>query len=519
VQFKAQYVAKVEVTSIVYNELQPFDHNTPQQSTGTAFLMQSPLFSDPSHLIFITAYHVIANPTGERNDIRILISGFDKPPAGRVIGICPHMDIALVEVELTPEQRAEFSEESGLPQGNSDAVTQLDKVLLVGCARGSSVQTTSGIISGRFCEADHPFSHHRNLLQCDAVGFEGNSGGPLISYADHKVQGVLIAARKKGDIATNSAMLVVPINEAMYVFNQMMSKWRASSQIAELVVPIVDIVTCRSHRTIEDLDEVDLLQSGDHDICYISYAGWLSNFKGAVLHSISYYDVVSGMDGNKYHFRDIRVDPQGDVHLPHIWPSRLPWQTVLGRVSFSDKIMLSVTHSGGSGMRTMDIGKDGLMCMNKCRVRFPELKVDAPSYIVVGGILMTHVSINHVLSDPKRFSRYVQLFQDPATRKQSVVAVSHIFGNSCIIRTRLIHVGDTIRTINRKEIVTLDDIKNALQVSKSVVVVELDNRRVIACPYMDALASDKFAYSITRGAESVFPLIQIQNRKAKEERE
>jgi len=121
---------------------------------------------DPSGVV-LTNYHVI------RDSDAIRISLHDGRAAfGRIIGIDPDTDLAVLKIEL--EQLPSIA------LGDSDALKVGDIVLAIGNALGIGQTVTQGIVSatGRNRIGINTFE---NFIQTDAAINFGNSGGALIN--------------------------------------------------------------------------------------------------------------------------------------------------------------------------------------------------------------------------------------------------------------------------------------------------------------------------------------------------
>ncbi len=152
---------------------------------GTAFLI--------SPTILLTARHVVENnkvgdevelffeQSKSKLNVKAIIeyispSGF-QPINGQVPMDYFLTDVAVLEV-------SEITEIEPLQLGESDAVNNLDEVILIGYPNGDYSISKGNINSDKF--------QGFNLFKLDATSNPGNSGGPCILKNDNTVIGILV---------------------------------------------------------------------------------------------------------------------------------------------------------------------------------------------------------------------------------------------------------------------------------------------------------------------------------------
>lgn len=152
---------------------------------GTAFLI--------SPTILLTARHVVENNklgddvelTFEQSKSKLSVRGKIKyifpsnvqPINGQVPMEYFLTDVAVIEVQ-------EISDIEPLMLGESDAVKNLDEVILIGYPSGDYSITKGNINNDKF--------QGLNLFKLDAASNPGNSGGPCILKEDNSVIGILV---------------------------------------------------------------------------------------------------------------------------------------------------------------------------------------------------------------------------------------------------------------------------------------------------------------------------------------
>src|SRR4051812_29602937 len=176
-----------------------------QQGLGSGFIIDA-------KGIILTNNHVVAGA----DEVHVVTSDGRTLPAV-VVGSDPGTDVAVVRLTKPP---------SGLrvaKLGNSDRLRVGDYVLAIGNPLGLGQTVTMGIISAKNRTLDGQLVDYADFLQTDAAINQGNSGGPLFSFA--------------GDvIGINSAILnparamnvgfAIPINLAKNIAEQLIKTGR-----------------------------------------------------------------------------------------------------------------------------------------------------------------------------------------------------------------------------------------------------------------------------------------------------
>jgi S1-C subfamily serine protease len=156
-----------------------------QSGVGTAFLI--------SPTILLTARHVVeSNRIGDevqlifeqsksKMNIKAKIKFIAPSSVQSINGQVP-LDYFLTDVAVL--EVAEITEIEPLILGESDAVSNLDEVILIGYPSGDYSISKGNINSDKF--------QGLNLFKLDATSNPGNSGGPCILKDDNTVIGILV---------------------------------------------------------------------------------------------------------------------------------------------------------------------------------------------------------------------------------------------------------------------------------------------------------------------------------------
>lgn len=177
---------------------------------GTAFLIT------PTTLL--TARHVVENNrVGDQVDlifehsknqlqvkatIKYIAPTSVRPVAGTVPAEYFLSDVAVLEV-------SEITDIEPLVLGESDAVQNLDEVILIGYPNGDYSITKGNINSDKY--------QGFNLFKLDATSNPGNSGGPCILKDDNTAIGILVGSSATAQQGENIA---VKINDVKRILNE-----------------------------------------------------------------------------------------------------------------------------------------------------------------------------------------------------------------------------------------------------------------------------------------------------------
>ena len=175
---------------------------------GTAFLI--------SPTILLTARHVVEkNKVGDQVDlffehsknqlhVKAIIKYIAPSTVHSVAGTVPVeyflSDVAVLEV-------TEISDIEPLVLGESDAVQNLDEVILIGYPNGDYSITKGNINSDKY--------QGLNLFKLDASANPGNSGGPCILKDDNAVIGILVGGSSTGQQGENVALKIADVKKIL----------------------------------------------------------------------------------------------------------------------------------------------------------------------------------------------------------------------------------------------------------------------------------------------------------------
>ena len=177
---------------------------------GTAFLINS--------TTLLTARHVVENnKVGDQVDlifehsknqlqVKATIKYIAPSSVRSIAGTVPAdyflSDMAVLEV-------SEISDIEPLVLGESDAVQNLDEVILIGYPNGDYSITKGNINSDKY--------QGLNLFKLDATSNLGNSGGPCILKDDNTVIGILVGSSATAQQGENIAL---KINDVKRILNE-----------------------------------------------------------------------------------------------------------------------------------------------------------------------------------------------------------------------------------------------------------------------------------------------------------
>jgi serine protease Do len=166
---------------------------------------------DPKGYI-ITNHHVVDGAT----TIKVKLHGDAAEYKAKLIGFDKETDLAVIKIDAG--RPLPF-----VPVGNSEAVQVGDWAIAIGSPFGLEASVTVGIISAQGRDVASQF---QKFIQTDAAINPGNSGGPLLNIKG-EVIGVntAIATRSGGNQGIGFAL---PVNMAVNVYNQIIKYGRVT---------------------------------------------------------------------------------------------------------------------------------------------------------------------------------------------------------------------------------------------------------------------------------------------------
>lgn len=171
----------------------------------------------------ITNWHCVVDESTNKEFARIDVTLYNGTvyEYAEVIGYDSSTDLAVIKVDATDLQPAEFGDSDQLKMGN--------KVVALGNSGGLGWSTTQGIVSGLARDVYEDTGYAIKCLQIDAAINPGNSGGPLFNAAGQV-------------IAVNSAKIVadgyegigfsIPINEAKAIIDDILANGYVTGRVS-----------------------------------------------------------------------------------------------------------------------------------------------------------------------------------------------------------------------------------------------------------------------------------------------
>jgi S1-C subfamily serine protease len=166
--FRESQAAVVFITT-TEQQIDFYSRTVSEQPTGSG---SGFVWDDKGHIV--TNYHVV-QPVVESRSAEITVTLRDKNITGKVVGVAPELDIAVIQID------ADKAQLRPLPVGASADLEVGQKVFAIGNPFGLDHTLTTGIVSalGRTITSvlNTPI---QDVIQTDAAINPGNSGGPLL---------------------------------------------------------------------------------------------------------------------------------------------------------------------------------------------------------------------------------------------------------------------------------------------------------------------------------------------------
>ncbi|MEM3570460.1 MAG: trypsin-like peptidase domain-containing protein [Candidatus Bathyarchaeia archaeon] len=250
-------VVNVSTVRIVHDA---FFHAIPLKGVGSGFIFDSKGY-------ILTNYHVVED--AEKVQVS-LIDG--KLLAGKIIGVDPSMDIAIIKVSNGDLKEVELGDSNSLKVGQF--------VIAIGNPFGliGGPSVTFGVISSLNRRIKTKQGIIENLIQTDAAVNPGNSGGPLIDL-NGKVIGITTAIIP----FAQGIGFAIPINSIKQVLNDLIN-------YGKVIRPWLGIVGITMNKGLADYFNL-LVDKG------VLIAKVIEG-SPAYKHNLRVGDIIQSIDGN-----------------------------------------------------------------------------------------------------------------------------------------------------------------------------------------------------------------------------
>lgn len=432
-------VVKLHAETINHNPFVPFEKDSVNRSTGTAFFISDTRLLTCHHCVEDAVTVSISSPPEDKNTYRV-----------RVVAVFPFLDLALLECTDFPHPHDPLALDTNV-------VEVLESVVTVGFPLDmESLKYTTGVVSGTKDE----------LIQIDAPINPGNSGGPLLRNG--KVIGI------NSQKLSNAELIgfAVPIR-AFSIWDDFIKNVTTKTH---LVVYPFDLYIRTSNL---NPDAVAMLKDR---------RGFPANTGILITHSheelLKTGDIIFG-------FNHKPVDNFGMVI--NRFGNKISLFKALLFVSWGDTVTLDVFRKD----RTIRVPMIFSAVKDK-RIRFPHCPFEKVSYLVLGGIVFMELNLSHLdLSYSKiGMDEKVRLLNSITDFPfERIVFISSILIGSPITMLENIRVGSIVKAVNGKAIRTLNDLDQALRLHTDYLQMQTMDAYFIY-PYSKLLVIDELLHNM-----------------------
>jgi len=423
-------VIQVFAHSAEFDWITPYKTPKAKTAAGTGFFI-----SDDGYLL--TNFHVI----NAARSVRVVIPclGCESFEA-TLIGVCPRADIALLRIQ---EKGIEaIKKQLGcipyLHLGNSDEVTQRDSVFVVGYPLGFRyLKVTSGIIGGR------EYLGGMSYLHVTAALNQGNSGGPAINAV-----GEVIGVNAAGINQAQNMGYMIPINDIKILLADL----HTTKLLRKPILGILSNSTTNEHaRSLNNP-----IPAG----CLINYVYPESLAEQA---GFKIGDMIYEVNGHI-------VDRFGDIAVSHD-SEKICLEEFLGHQPLHSTISFIVYRYGER--LSFSVIWEGDKPLYSSRTIYPFFEDEfGLDYEVIGGMVVMQWRRNHRDYFMKTYGTHAledaalqQIIFNPLyAMKKALVIVKKLDG-SLVDRTNCFTDSFLLKTVNGKEVETLEDFRAALLLS------------------------------------------------------
>lgn len=473
-------ICQIQKVHQPFDWMQPPNRNqTSSSRTGTGFLLANVALPPEAGLTCIlTAYHVISR--GANLTVSFRAHSSESYPA-ELIGGNVDMDVAVIAI-ATDNVKSTLKP---LTAGKSDRLKKEQGVSAYGFALGKpDLQTVKGSLSSR---KDSP-----SRLQTDASVNPGNSGGPLFSDTDNRVIGLV----HSGERNANGISYAAPIDEIVITCGKILETWsglatkrpvhirtphlgfsftkldetlakhkRCTGAIVTAVHPAV-LYPQNLESALANLRKNGKLAHWEAPLAAAyskvsspppvhNFAFWTKLLHAFTAHSVKEIsakeftsvhealrndcirvgDVLTGVDWDSGGVDAIDIQCTSD--FSDIWADRIAFSSQLDRLQVGHSVLLQYRRDGEDRQVKHTLYKP----LNAFRMCHPD--ADSVEYMVIGGVFVMTLTLNHVLALQR--DDLLSLVNRPDSHHESLLIVTHILTCSPFSRTdgRLV-VGDVL---------------------------------------------------------------------------
>jgi S1-C subfamily serine protease len=417
---KENSVVQVLSTQAIYNWLLPINQPMYRQSSGSGFF-----FTYEGNLKILTNNHVIRNA----QYVSIRVPSLPGSYKVNVVKIAPDRDIALLDLQtgelnkIINGLKKMDKEITPLKFGDSDKVKKLQNVLTVGYPLGQkNLKTTKGVISG------YESIQSKSFIQIDAPINPGNSGGPSLDG-----EGKVIGINTLGIPTAESVGYIIPINEVNIVLGNFKKK---------NIVRRFTLGAILQPTTQELLIYKKQKEDFEHGIIITKI------FEKSILNNLKLEvgDIIYKLDGKK-------INSGGEVISK---TKRTPIFEFFDKFKIGTELEMVVYRNGQKLKKTLKINGVDL----PIRMIYPLFEKPETKYLICCGMILMNLKLNHLnsfIQFYKKIPFHLVKYQKFENIGKPVVIVVYVYPNSKALKTNVLQPGTLIRSVNKKNISTLED--------------------------------------------------------------
>lgn len=428
-------VVQVRTCNLHFDWIHPYRAAAQSYASGTAFFI-----NEEGHLI--TNAHVIRDSCFTQ----IAIPGCGKEFfTVDVLGMSPDLDVALLKIQDKDKEKV-MNVLDNIPfllLGDSDKIGLSEKITVLGYPLAcNTVRCTDG------CFAGLEYSNMHSLLHITANINPGNSGGPAIDN-NGNVIGIVVSKR----VGTELIGYAIPINNAKSIINLLQHTQLYNVPRLYIKGNYVSDELCES---LDNPKTGGLFISQISEFSLLYKAGIRS---GDMLHALIHGETA------------YMIDRYGEVEVS--WSNDpVPLFAIYHRLPHNEPIKYIAYRNGKRISGEIIIKHQQLPTIKE---RFPIF--EEIDYEVFGGLVMMELTTNHIpyFYSKKNAASHPWIFE--CTDLNSMgnrIIITDILGGSPAFDARILSPGSIIKKINGVEVFTLDDVRNAIKLSKGQKFVTVE---------------------------------------------
>lgn len=506
-------VLQLIVTGAIHKLARPYQSMGDFRSRGTGFLIDARrgLVMTNNHVTDSAVSIVGRVPKVGKFDIRM-----------RLVSMCHAKDLSLCQIyaedlELMQKKIGVPLEKLDMPFGDSLLVKETDPVLAIGYPLGeSSIKLTVGTVSGFFPNVDGDDDEETpedspSYIQQQAPINPGNSGGPLLN-----IKGEVIGINAAGALFAQNVGYAIPSRTAQGILEQLLAPiaGEKSAPLLGKMSPLIPTGGKDGFPVIVQTPRIalDWNESSEDLLKYLKVPSNVSGIyvskvnPDSCLDTLKEGDLISTIDvdislpcnlpgspdkcikgrlvGTIDDFGDVSID--SEIDLPS--KRKLALKEVIDLIPIGNNVRLKIWREG----KQYRLETKFLQVTDSAKqpIHFMSLHFEPLDYEIVGGLVITPLTLNHITSDSD-----LKEYAKGEKRYKHYLVVVQVLPGTEASRTKSISAGQIIDMVNNTPVHTMKELRDVVRAipSDGTFVVKMRGKGQVFAVAVDKMQIEDIA--------------------------